>query len=154
MGDLGVGSPEDLRRNGLPSLPAYRARHQIITFESLQATSEWQFQRRREMSVRLAPRLSVDSADAAIAAAVAGLGITRVLSYQVRDHLADGRLQTVLDDLAIRLPVQIVRPERRMPSVNVSTFIKAMVATIPQQIYSTAIDHVEPLPARRDDTET
>jgi DNA-binding transcriptional LysR family regulator len=154
VGYLVVGSPEYFRRNGLPSLPADLARHQIITFESLQATSEWQFQRRREMSVRLAPRLSVDSADAAIAAAVAGLGITRVLSYQVRDHLADGRLQTVLDDLAIRLPVQIVRPERRMPSVNVSTFIKAAVATIPPQIYSAAIDHVEPLPARRDDTET
>jgi hypothetical protein len=41
-----------------------------------------------------------------------------------------------------------------MPSVNVSTFIKAAVATIPPQIYSAAIDHVEPLPARRDDTET
>lgn len=77
-----------------------------------------------------------------------------MLSYQVRDHLTDGRLQTVLDDLAIRLPVQIVRPERRMASVNVSTFIKAAVATIPPQIYSAAIDHVERPRTRLDATET
>lgn len=48
VGYLVVGSPDYFRRNGLPALPADLARHQTITFESLQATSEWQFQRGRE----------------------------------------------------------------------------------------------------------
>lgn len=148
VGYVVVGSPQYFRERGVPITPADLADHDVITFESLQATSEWSFRPGRELGVRLSPRLSVDNADAAIAAAVEGLGVTRVLSYQVRDQLSDGRLQTVLDALAVRLPVQIVRPERRAPSVNVSAFIAAATATIPKQIYSRTFDHIDDENAR------
>lgn len=150
VGYLVVGSPDYFRRRGLPKAPADLARHDVIAFESLQATSQWQFQRKKEPSLRLEPRLSVDSADAAIGAAMAGLGVTRVLSYQVREQLADGRLQMVLQEYAVQLPVQIVRPSKRSPSANVSAFIKAALASIPAQIYSSQFDHVEAHPPRAD----
>ena len=46
--------------------------------------------------MRMRPRLMVTSNDGAIAAAVGGLGIARLLSYQVADELASGQLQVIL----------------------------------------------------------
>jgi DNA-binding transcriptional LysR family regulator len=43
-------------------------------------------------------RLTVNSADAAIAAALAGVGVTRVLSYQVAEACRAGHLVRVLQD--------------------------------------------------------
>ena len=40
----------------------------------------------------------VDTADMALAAAVAGLGVTRLLEYQVERDVAAGRLRVVLAD--------------------------------------------------------
>jgi DNA-binding transcriptional LysR family regulator len=133
VGYVFVGSPTYFRARGTP---ADLSAHDVIAFESLQATSEWQFDGSPTVSLRLEPRLSVDSADAAIAAAASGLGVTRVLSYQAREHIADGRLQTVLDPFAAALPVQIVRPDGRLLSANVGAFIKAAAETIPPRLYS------------------
>ena len=47
----------------------------------------WDFD---EGAVRVTPRLTVSTAEAAIDAVVAGLGLTRVLSYQAVDALARG----------------------------------------------------------------
>ncbi|MFZ2108325.1 MAG: LysR substrate-binding domain-containing protein [Roseiarcus sp.] len=69
-----VASPAYLARHGAPSSPADLAALDAIAFESLDATNEWRFS---EKAVRLEPRLSVNSADAAIAAAEAGIGIAR-----------------------------------------------------------------------------
>jgi DNA-binding transcriptional LysR family regulator len=56
--------------------------------------------------------------DSAMAAAVAGLGITRRLSYQVAAHVCSGALQVLLENLeATPLPVHVVPHEgRRGPS--------------------------------------
>ncbi len=48
------------------------------------------------MAVPIRPRFAVNTADAAIAAAVAGTGITRVLSYQVAAAVAAGKLRLIL----------------------------------------------------------
>ena len=42
-------------------------------------------------------RLSVTTAEAALDAAIAGVGVTRVLSYQAAAAVADGRLQIILE---------------------------------------------------------
>jgi DNA-binding transcriptional LysR family regulator len=42
-------------------------------------------------------RLAVNTAEAAIAAAILGVGLTRVLSYQVADAVRDNALDIVLD---------------------------------------------------------
>ena len=47
--------------------------------------------------VAIQPRLVVSTAEAAIGAAIAGIGVTRVLSYQIADARRAGRLQTVLE---------------------------------------------------------
>jgi DNA-binding transcriptional LysR family regulator len=48
------------------------------------------------LRVAVSPRLTVNTAEAAIDGAAAGLGVTRVLSYQVAQAIADDRIQIVL----------------------------------------------------------
>jgi DNA-binding transcriptional LysR family regulator len=68
----------------------------------------------------------VNSADAALAAAEAGLGITRALSYQVKAGVEAGRLVPLLPELATPvLPVSALHPAHRVASANVAAFMKA-----------------------------
>jgi DNA-binding transcriptional LysR family regulator len=90
-------SPSYLARFAAPATPADLATHRCVTFAGLMPATSWTFdgsQHPECVSVR--SRLSVNSADAAIAAAVAGAGITRVLSYQVAEALRDGALVRLL----------------------------------------------------------
>ena len=47
-------------------------------------------------TVQFTPRLLVNSVRAAVVSAVEGHGVTRPLSYQVAEHVRDGRLQVLL----------------------------------------------------------
>jgi DNA-binding transcriptional LysR family regulator len=68
----------------------------------------------------------VNTADAAIAAAVASLGIARVLSYQASDAIASGRLVSLFDERAPPpIPVHLVYQANRRTSANVRVFIEA-----------------------------
>lgn len=62
-------------------------------------------------------RLSVTTAEAALAAAVAGVGVTRVLSYQAAADVRAGRLSLILKDLdGPALDVSLIHPgQGRMP---------------------------------------
>jgi DNA-binding transcriptional LysR family regulator len=118
-----VASPEYIENRGAPQSPVKLADHDIIAFESIDATNEWRFE--PNDSIRVTPRLTVNNADAAIAAAEAGIGITRTLSYQVRDSVMAGRLVPILQQFAPRpSPVSAIYPARRIVSANVGALIK------------------------------
>lgn len=124
-----AASPAYLVEHGVPVAPTDLAHHRIIAFDGLEATNDWFFGGSAPIAVRINPRLVVSGADAAIAAAEAGLGITRVLSYQVAAAIADGRLCGVLDGFAPpSVPVQIVYPAHRAGSANLAVFLAAMRA--------------------------
>ncbi len=119
-----VASPDYLERRGTPETPTDLPAHDIIAFESLDATNEWRFGPTGKL-VRVEPRLTVNSGDAAIAAAEAGLGISRTLSYQVMASVLAGRLVPLLVDLtAEQLPVSAIYPARRISSTNLGAFIE------------------------------
>lgn len=125
-----VASPAYLALHGRPQTPVDLAAHGVVAFEAIDATNEWRFAG-GAAPVRLQPRLSVNSADAAIAAAEQGVGITRALSYQVRDAVRSGRLTPLLTDFAPpALPVSALYPARRSASPNVTAFVKAARAMI------------------------
>jgi DNA-binding transcriptional LysR family regulator len=92
-------SPAYLKRHGVPEVPQDLRSHQCITFEGLMSAAAWSF-RGPEGSERIPvrSRLVVNTAEAALAAAVGGLGITRLLSYQVAQPIAAGSLKRVLAD--------------------------------------------------------
>jgi len=92
-------SPDYLARAGVPRTPDALARHSCIAFtNTTPIVDRWSFPRvgRRERSVAVRARLVVNTAQAAIDAAVAGLGIARVISYQVAQLVAGDRLRVIL----------------------------------------------------------
>ena len=105
-------SPAYLANFGTPKVPEDLSKLACVTFDSLMSSTAWSFTSSRSGSERAVPihaRLSVNTAEAAIDAAVAGVGITRVLSYQAAKAVAEGKLKVVLakyePDL---LPVNLV----------------------------------------------
>ncbi len=124
----GPRSPRELAAH-----PAHResGRHDLIAFESLDRTNEWRF---KADVVRVRPRLTVTTADAALAAAEADLGIARVVSYQAAVALAAGRLVEVLPGHAPpAVPVSAMYLERRAATGAVAAFLVAARARVQRQ---------------------
>jgi DNA-binding transcriptional LysR family regulator len=112
------GSPDYFGRRGVPQTPADLADHDCISFDGLVSPSEWTFRHDgRTESVPVRSRLVVNTADAAIDAARAGVGITRALSYQVEPARGAGELAIVLERYEPEpRPVSLVYPgQGRMP---------------------------------------
>jgi DNA-binding transcriptional LysR family regulator len=74
-------SPAYLAEHGTPAELRDLAGHNCITFEGLASLATWSFVTgRSETAIAVRSRLQVNTAEAAIDAAVAGLGLTKVLS--------------------------------------------------------------------------
>lgn len=90
-------SPAYLAARGIPQDPRDLGEHQCVSFEHLTAGDTWRFQLEGiETAVPVRTRLIVNTAEAAIDAAIAGAGLTCVLSYQVESALRAGLLNLVL----------------------------------------------------------
>lgn len=120
-------SPSYLAAHGVPASPQDLAGHAVISFSQITESDGWTFAAgpsggRR--TVQVAPRLRVNGAEAAIAAAVRGRGVTRVLSYQVEEDLAAGRLVLLLEGHeGPALPVHVVYPSARLQAARLRAFV-------------------------------
>jgi len=91
-------SPAYLAEAGIPQHPRALTAHRSVSFELLASGDSWRFRvGRDDLVVPIRPRLTVSTAEAAIDAAIAGLGLTCVLSYQVEPALRAGQLSLVLE---------------------------------------------------------
>lgn len=122
-------APAYLERRGTPATPADLASHDIISAAGITPTSEWRFgEGRAAPVVKVAPRLALNNNEAAIDAAIGGLGIVRLLSYQAATHLDSGRLVSLLPEYVRRtIPVNIIHREGRHASAKVRSFIDLAV---------------------------
>jgi len=122
-------SPAYLAKNGVPQHPADLLRHTILAASAITPRVDWKFGAPDDPTmVRMKPRLTVSSNDGAIGAALEGLGICRLLSYQVADELADGKLKIVLAPFEeAPLPVHVVHRESKYGSSKVRNFIDMLV---------------------------
>ncbi len=94
-------SPKYLERAGKPRDPSSLTKHACISWSgTVPVADRWSFRRaggsRRDAVVTVRPRLIVNTGQAAIDAALAGLGIVRALSYQVDSLVERGDLQLLL----------------------------------------------------------
>jgi DNA-binding transcriptional LysR family regulator len=93
------GSPGYFAERGTPQNPRDLGVHDCVAFEGLTSPVSWTFASgRSDMSVAIRSRLVVNTAEAAVDAAIAGVGITRVLSYQVVNAVQAGALVVVLEE--------------------------------------------------------
>ena len=97
---------------GMPVRPNDLSVHDCITFEGLTSPAAWTFRiGKSDVSVTIRSRLTVTSAEAAVDAAIAGAGVTRVLSYQVANAVRSGVLAVALEKFEPEpWPVSLVYP--------------------------------------------
>jgi DNA-binding transcriptional LysR family regulator len=127
-----------LRERGTPRQPAELNRHDCITFEGLSSPREWSFDAGKAATrVRLRSRLVVNTAEAAIDAAVAGLGVTRVLSYQVAAAEAAGHLTRILRKFeSAPTPVHLVHAGHSMLPLKLRAFLDYCAPRLKERLSS------------------
>jgi DNA-binding transcriptional LysR family regulator len=120
-----VASPDYIAQHGAPLVPADLTRHAMIAFTGLMPNREWRFlDGRSGKSVSFMPRLEINDAVAAIAAAEAGEGVTIALSYMVAEKIRQGSLVPVLGDVTPpAVPVHLVFPQSRLPTPKLRAFV-------------------------------
>ena len=101
-------SPAYLERFGRPRDLSELPDHFVVAFSGATPIPDrWSFGRR---TVAVRARLVVNTAPAAVEAALAGVGIVRLLSYQVDEHVKTGRLKVILaSHEPDPLPVHVVQ---------------------------------------------
>lgn len=119
-----AASPAYLASHGRPtSLPEIH-QHDLIWLEDENGPHRgWSKGNTRRLGP--AARLSVNNMEAAIAAAVAGLGVVRTLSYQIVDEVMSGQLELFMTDSAPALPISLLFQGGRSTHPNVRAFIEA-----------------------------
>lgn len=118
-------SPAYFAARGVPKTLADLAAHDCIGFDVLTTAEAWTFkQGRSEISVPISARLTVTTAEAVVDAAISGVGIARVLSYQAAQALRDGRLALALVDFEPEpWPVHLVYTGGRMLPLKLRAFL-------------------------------
>lgn len=102
-----VGSPDYFARHPRPAKPQDLTEHGCIGLRlpTHGGLLNWQFKRRgRSVNAHVRGRLVFNSSDLMVAAALAGNGLTWIPDDIVGEHVAAGRLVTVLDNWAMTYP--------------------------------------------------
>jgi DNA-binding transcriptional LysR family regulator len=109
-------SPAYLAEHGMPRHPRDLGTHQCVSFEMFAAADAWRFQvDGRELTVPIHSRMAVTTAEAAIDAAVAGVGVSCVLSYQAEPAVRAGQLELLLRSFEpAPLPVSFLYSGQRL----------------------------------------
>jgi DNA-binding transcriptional LysR family regulator len=115
-------SPTYLERFGTPRTPEALANHECVSFAALGSAESWRFPDDGEIRVR--SRLVVSTAEAALEAAMCGVGLTRLLSYQVATAVKSGKLVVVLRKFEpAPVPVSLIYVRERRVSGKLRAFL-------------------------------
>lgn len=118
-------SPDYLRRHRPPDVPEDLARHEAIIDTNAADPAIWRFQGHGGgHGVRVSGRLRFGGADACVAAARMGLGVTRTPAFAASEDLRAGRLIPLL--CAFEPPtihVHVVYPHARHLAAKVRAFV-------------------------------
>ena len=118
-------SPAYFAARGTPEKPSDLALHDCVTFTGLMPSRTWSFSSgKSELTISIRSRVSANTAEAAIDAAIASVGVTRVLSYQVADAVRAGSLEIVLRDFEPEpWPVSLVHSGQPLLPLKVRAFL-------------------------------
>ena len=119
-------SPQYIMRHGAPETPRDFGNHRIVACTTVTPISDrWTFHGPTGLiSAVVTPRLVVNTTAAAVDAALDGLGLTCIRSYQAEPHATTGQLQTVLAEYEPPpAPIHIVHPEGRHLPAKVRLFL-------------------------------
>lgn len=124
-------APSYLERHGVPETPRDLRDHAVIGASNPGTLPEWRFGPEGRTTVGVHARLVCNTVDAALAAALDGWGIARLLSYQVASAVAEGRLRILLtDDEEAPVPIHVVSPEGRRAPAKTRAFVDLAAARL------------------------
>lgn len=129
-------SPSYLESHGVPRHPNELKLHQCITFEGLSSPTSWRFLAgRTEIFSPVHTRLAVNTAEAAIGAAVEGLGVANILSYQIAEAVRDGALAILLDEFEPESwPVSLVHTGQAPQPLKLRAFLDFVIPRLRQRM--------------------
>ncbi|MEP6504620.1 MAG: LysR family transcriptional regulator [Betaproteobacteria bacterium] len=131
-------SPAYLKAHGTPRTPADLGAHACITFDA-QSQNSWTFAEAADAAPPLRPRLVVNTAEAAVDAAVAGIGLTRVLSYQADPARRAKQLRIVLEKFEPPpVPVSLVFDAQQRVASKLRAFLDFAAPRLRERIAAIA----------------
>jgi DNA-binding transcriptional LysR family regulator len=133
-------SPAYLERHGIPQHPSELMRHDCIAWSSVEPLNSWWFREgTNDRTFPVHTRLATTSADSAISAAHAGVGLVQTTSYQAEPGLRDGGLTLALRSFECApTPVSLVYARRRLLPLKVRAFIDFAVPRLADRLRSIA----------------
>lgn len=127
-------SPDYLARRGPIEQPEDLEQHDCVAFDGLHSTRSWRIGAgAAARNVEITPRFSVNTADAIIDAAAAGVGVARMMSYQASAAVNDGRLVPLFTELGCEpVPVHLVHRRQRSQPLKVRAFLDFVAPRLQQ----------------------
>ncbi len=122
-------SPAYLKCYPAPQTPDDLGAHQCIAITAISASDDrWTFGRRR---VSIVPRLTLSTIDAGVEAALMGLGVVRLHSYQADRFVASGALVEVLSAFKPEdVPIHVIQPALLHVPAKTRAFIDRLVPAL------------------------
>jgi len=128
--DVVCAAPVYLEQHGRPQTPEDLLQHQCINHVIPQTgrVRPWRFQRDgAPLRLDVNGRFTIDHAETATAAAIAGAGIIQLYNFVVGDAIAQGQLVPLLQDHAPSgVPIALVYAQKRYLSAKVTAFVEFM----------------------------
>lgn len=127
MRTVTCASPAFLAGHGMPRQPDDLLKYPCVAAITPTPVPSWRFRMPRSQAMRDVPirsRLAVTTPEAAAQAAIQGVGITRLLQYQVADAVRDGALRIVLESYEPEpAPVHLLHVSRGQMPLKLRSFI-------------------------------
>ena len=121
-------SPAYFAARSKPKTLADLRGHDCITIDDVAAPSAWKFSKSgRTVVAPIRTRLTVNTSEAAVLAALAGMGVARVMSYKMDAAKRAGTLEIVLEDFEPEpMPAHIVYAQRKPVPLKLRAFLNWM----------------------------
>jgi DNA-binding transcriptional LysR family regulator len=134
---LVVASPAYLAAHGRPTRREELLQHRLIGFRSTpsQQVFPWDFAGRDSVErMEISPALILNDPEAIGLAAVAGAGIAQIGTNVCLSHVADGELEVLMPETAVRSRgIYAVYPSRRYVPTKLTAFLQHLVAAFAQR---------------------
>ena len=129
-------SPAYLAEHGTPGHPSELTNYDCITRTNLAAPDAWPFRVGKVIKpFPVRKRLATTTAEASIAAAIAGAGLCRVLCYQIVGKEKEGHLVTILSDFEPDpFPISLVYGNTRKLPLKLRAFLDYAVPRLKQRL--------------------
>jgi DNA-binding transcriptional LysR family regulator len=128
-----VGSAAYFEKHGRPRHPADLAHHACFAYTNSAHPDAWRFRKAggEEAVVRIEGPLRTNNGDAMLAALRAGLGIAVLPDFIVRDDLAAGTLEAVLEDWSMgSSALHLVTPPGTLRPARVEALMEFLAARL------------------------